>query len=84
MASRRTANTPGPNCATSNGLSNAHYGRGTPHGDDIYEHGGFAVHFFPRALVDSLAEGWTLDEVEPLDEGDLPRRLWRITQTRPR
>lgn len=25
----------------------AHYGSGTPHGDDIYEHGGFAVHFFP-------------------------------------
>lgn len=25
----------------------AHYGAGTAHGDDIYEHGGFAVHFFP-------------------------------------
>ncbi|WP_411151573.1 class I SAM-dependent methyltransferase [Streptomyces sp. A30] len=61
----------------------AHYGAGTAHGDDIYEHGGFAVHFFPRALVDSLAEGWTLDEVHPFEEGDLPRRLWRVTQTLP-
>ena len=61
----------------------AHYGTGTPHGDDIYEHGGFAVHFFPRHLVDSLADGWTLNEVHTFEEGELPRRLWRVTQTRP-
>ncbi|MEV6110672.1 class I SAM-dependent methyltransferase [Streptomyces sp. NPDC051940] len=59
----------------------AHYGGGIAHGDDIYEHGGFAVHFFDRDLVDSLADGWTLDEVRPFEEGDLPRRLWRVTQT---
>lgn len=27
------------------------------HGDDTFEHGGFAVHFFDRALVDDLAQG---------------------------
>ncbi|MCX5123532.1 MULTISPECIES: class I SAM-dependent methyltransferase [unclassified Streptomyces] len=62
----------------------AHYQAGTGHGDDIWEHGGFAVHFFPRDLVDGLAEGWTLDEVAPFEEGGLPRRLWRVTQTVPR
>ncbi|MFD4371049.1 class I SAM-dependent methyltransferase [Streptomyces sp. NPDC058486] len=61
----------------------AHYGAGTAHGDDIHEHGGFAVHFFPRHLVDSLADGWNLDEVHAFEEGDLPRRLWRVTQTLP-
>lgn len=60
----------------------AHYGTGIPHGDDIYEHGGFAVHFFPRHLVDSLADGWTLNEVHAFEEGELPRRLWRVAQTR--
>jgi SAM-dependent methyltransferase len=59
----------------------AHYGTGIAHGDNIYEHGGFAVHFFNRALVDALAEGWTLIEVHPFEEGELPRQLWRITQT---
>ncbi|MFH8242685.1 class I SAM-dependent methyltransferase [Streptomyces sp. NPDC018321] len=62
----------------------AHYGTGTAHGDNIYEHGGFAVHFFDRALVDALADGWTLNEVHAFEEGDLPRRLWCITQTLPR
>lgn len=61
----------------------AHYGAGTSYGDNIYEHGGFAVHFFDRALVDALADGWRLDEVHEFDEGDLPRRLWRVTQTKP-
>lgn len=58
----------------------AHYNAGIAHGDDIFEHGGFAVHFFPRHLVDSLADGWTLDEVHAFEEGDLPRHLWRVTQ----
>ncbi|MEU7136572.1 class I SAM-dependent methyltransferase [Streptomyces sp. NPDC046261] len=62
----------------------AHYGAGIAHGDDIHEHGGFAVHFFPRDLVDALADGWTLNEVHAFEEGDLPRRLWRVTQTLPR
>ncbi|MGW1024690.1 class I SAM-dependent methyltransferase [Streptomyces sp. NPDC002577] len=60
----------------------AHYGTGTPHGDSIYEHGGFAVHFFDDDLVDSLAEGWDLHEVHAFEEGELPRRLWRVTQAK--
>ncbi|WP_053164181.1 class I SAM-dependent methyltransferase [Streptomyces noursei] len=61
----------------------AHYGTGVAHGDGIYEHGGFAVHFFDRALVDELAVGWQLTEVHGFEEGALPRRLWRVTQTLP-
>ncbi|MFG3268543.1 class I SAM-dependent methyltransferase [Streptomyces bobili] len=61
----------------------AHYQAGTGHGVDIWEHSGFAVHFFPRALVDDLAKSWTLDEVAAFEEGGLPRRLWRVTQTVP-
>ncbi|MBM7786561.1 class I SAM-dependent methyltransferase [Tenggerimyces flavus] len=60
----------------------AHYGAGIARGDDIYEHGGFAVHFFDQALVNDLATGWTVVEQHEFVEGDLPRRLWRITQTR--
>lgn len=59
----------------------AHYGTGISHGDDIYEHGGFAVHFFDEALVTDLARGWKLGEVFDFSEGELPRRLWRVTQT---
>ncbi|MFG2818439.1 class I SAM-dependent methyltransferase [Kitasatospora sp. NPDC048365] len=61
----------------------AHFGEGVSHGDDIWEHGGFAVHFFDRALVDGLAsKGWASVDVHPFEEGALPRRLWRVTQRR--
>jgi SAM-dependent methyltransferase len=69
---------------TARHTGDAHYGTGTAHGDNIFEQGGFAVHFFNRDLVDALAEGWTLDEVHAFEEGELPRRLWRVTQALPR
>jgi SAM-dependent methyltransferase len=59
----------------------AHYRAGIAHGDDIFEYGGFAVHFFSRELVDHLAAGWQLREVGAFEEGELPRRLWHVTQS---
>ncbi len=61
----------------------AHYGTGTAHGDNIYEHSGFAVHYFDSALVEDLAQQWNLREVHAFEEGELPRRLWRVTQVKP-
>jgi SAM-dependent methyltransferase len=55
-----------------------HYGTGIAHGDAMFEHGGFIVHFFDRPLVDRLAAGFTLLEIVEFEEGDLPRKLWRI------
>lgn len=56
-----------------------HYRAGTSHGDNIWEHGGFAVHFFDDHLVDQLATGMDILDRTELAEGDLPRRLWQVT-----
>jgi SAM-dependent methyltransferase len=60
-------------------VGDAHFGTGDPHGDSMFEHGGFIVHFFDRPLVERLAAGFTILEVVEFEEGDLPRKLWRIT-----
>lgn len=60
----------------------AHYGTGVNKGEDMYEHDGFIVHFFSREKVEALAEGYELVEVEEFEEGDLPRKLWRVTMRR--
>jgi SAM-dependent methyltransferase len=60
----------------------AHYGAGNARGDDMYEQGGFVLHFFDRALVDRLAAGFTLVDVTEFSEGELPRRLARVTMRR--
>jgi len=60
------------------------YGSGVAHGDDLYESNGFVVHFFSRELVERLARGFELIEVAEFEEGDLPRRLFRVAQRKPR
>jgi SAM-dependent methyltransferase len=68
---------------TARTTADAHYGAGTPRGDDMYEHGGFIVHFFDRALIDRLATGFELVDVTDFTEGELPRRLARVTMKVP-
>jgi SAM-dependent methyltransferase len=68
---------------TARTTADAHYGTGTPRGDDMYEHGGFIVHFFDRALIDHLAVGFELIDVTDFTEGELPRRLARVTMRVP-
>ena len=67
---------------TARTTDDAHYGTGIARGDDMYEHGGFVVHFFDRALVDRLASGFTPADVTEFTEGELPRRLARVTMRR--
>jgi SAM-dependent methyltransferase len=68
---------------TARTTADAHYGTGTPRGDDMYEHGGFIVHFFDRALIDRLAVGFEFIEVTDLTMGEMPRRLARVTMRVP-
>ena len=58
-------------------------GAGVARGDGLYESSGFIVHFFSRELVERLARGFELVEVTEFDEGDLPRRLFRVTLVKP-
>ena len=61
-----------------------HCGTGIARGDNMTEHGGFIVHFFDRPLVDRLAGGFSAPQVVAFEEGDLPRRLWRVAQRKER
>jgi len=58
--------------------ADAHYGASIDRGDNMYETGGFVVHFFDRALVDRLAAGYELVDLAEFNEGELPRRLYRV------
>lgn len=60
--------------------ADAHFGAGIARGDDLYEMGGFIVHFFDRALVDCLAKGFEIVEIVEFAEVELPRRLYRVTR----
>lgn len=55
------------------------YKAGTHRGEDMYEVGGFIVHFFSREKVEHLAKGYEILSVEEFEEGRLPRKLFRVT-----
>ena len=75
---------PGGLCVyTVRNTNDADFGRGTHRGEDLYESQGFIVHFFDRAKVERLASGWELLGIDELEEGKLPRRLFRVTLRKP-
>ena len=69
----------GPCVYTVRHTEDAHFGAGTSLGDNLFENGGFVVHFFDRSLVELLAAGFELDDVIAFEEGGLPRLLWQVT-----
>jgi SAM-dependent methyltransferase len=69
----------GLNIYTVRHKEDAHYGKGIHLGEDLYEMNGFVVHYFDRALVERLADGFDLLGIEEFEEGSLPRKLWSVT-----
>jgi SAM-dependent methyltransferase len=76
---RRVLRVDGVHVYTVRHVGDAHFGTGFAHGDGMFESGGFSVHFFDRPLVERLAAGFSILELHEFEEGELPRKLWRIT-----
>jgi SAM-dependent methyltransferase len=76
---RRVLKPGGLNIYTVRHKGDAHYGKGSHLGEDLYELNGFVVHYFDRAIVERLAEGFELLSVDEFEEGSLPRKLFEVT-----
>jgi SAM-dependent methyltransferase len=79
---RRVLRPGGLQVYTARSTADPDFGCGAAHGDDRSESNGFVVHFFSGELVERLSRGFALSDVEESEEGDLPRRLYRVTQRR--
>ncbi len=73
----------GLNIFTARTTEDPDWGHGRHHGENLYESGGFIVHFLGSDAIERLAEGYELMAVDPFEEGPLPRRLVRVTMRRP-
>jgi SAM-dependent methyltransferase len=67
------------NIYTVRNTTDAHYRTGVHRGEDLWEVGGFIVHFFSRQKIEDLAKGYEIVTVEESEEGDLPRKLYLVT-----
>ncbi len=69
----------GLNIYTTRHTGDPQFGQGIHRGEDLYEIGGFVVHFFDRSKVEELDAGWRIMDVYEFEEGNLPRRLYQVT-----
>ncbi len=76
---RRVLKPGGLNVFTVRHTDDPHYQKGVHRGEDMYEVGGFIVHFFSREKVEELARGFQIVEIQEFEEGGLPRKLFRAT-----
>jgi SAM-dependent methyltransferase len=80
---RRVLRPGGVNVYTARTTEDPDYGKGVHRGENLYELGGFIVHFLDQDALRRLAEGFELVDVEKFEEGPLPRRLVRVTLRKP-
>jgi SAM-dependent methyltransferase len=69
----------GLNIYTVRNTTDVHYRTGIHRGEDMWEIGGFIVHFFSKQKVEHLARGYAVESIEEFEEGALPRKLYLIT-----
>ncbi|TAM79623.1 MAG: class I SAM-dependent methyltransferase [Acidobacteria bacterium] len=76
---RRVLRPGGLNVYTVRHTKDPHYGTGIHRGEDMYEVGGFIVHFFSVEKMRQLARGYDIVSIDEFEEGGLPRKLYRVT-----
>jgi len=76
---RRVLKPGGLNIYTVRHTGDAHYEKGIHRGEEMYEMGGFIVHFFSREKVELLAKGYEIMSIDEFEEGNLPWKLFYVT-----
>ena len=69
----------GVNIYTVRHNGDADYKNGIHRGEDLYENDGFIVHFFSKEKVKQLSNGFDIVNIENFEEGEFPRKLFRVT-----
>ena len=68
----------GINIYTVRHIGDADYGVGIHRGENLYETGGFIVHFFSKEKIKTLSTGFEIKNIEKFEEGRLPRKLFLV------
>jgi len=69
----------GINIYTVRHIHDGDYKNGIHIGEDLYENDGFIVHFFSENKVNQLSKGFEILDIEKFEEGNFPRKLFKVT-----
>ena len=76
---RRVLRPGGLHVYTARNTHDPDYGHGRHLGDELFEVGGYVIHFFSAEMVARLAGPDEIVAIDEFREGPLPRRLYRVT-----
>jgi len=76
---RRVLRPAGLNLYSVRSTFDKHYRTGIPRGEDLYQVGGFVVHFFSEEKIRRLASGYEVVGLSRMEEGSLPRDLFVVS-----
>jgi len=69
----------GINIYTVRHTGDADYKTGVHRGEDLYETGGFIVHFFSKEKITQISAGFEIISIDSFEEGSFPRKLFQVT-----
>jgi len=69
----------GINIYTVRHTGDADYKTGIHRGEDLYETGGFIVHYFTKEKIKQLSTGFEILNIDSFEEGSFPRKLFKVT-----
>ena len=75
----RTLKPEGIKIFTTRNTNDVHFGTGIHRGEGMYEVNGFIVHFLGKEQIEHLAKGFSVMGIDEFEEGELPRKLFRVT-----
>ena len=67
------------NIYTARNTEDGDYKKGICRGEDLYEVGGFIVHFFSKKKIEKLSNGFKIHSIDKFEEGKFPRKLFSVT-----
>ena len=68
----------GINIYTVRNTDDGDFKNGIHRGEDLYENDGFIVHFFSKAKIKKLSNGFENIDIENFEEGTFPRKLFFV------
>lgn len=75
---RRILKPGGINIYTVRNTEDSHYRKGVPRGEEMFQVGGYIVHFFSKEKIEMLSKGYDLLEISDFEEGALPKKLYYV------
>ena len=68
----------GINIYTVRHINDGDFKKGIHRGENLYENGGFIVHFFSKDKVKSLLKGFENISIDEFEEGSFPRKIYFV------